>query len=100
MQGTVAVHSFSHSSASWTIETFMCEVFPFSFSHCSLTDMAVSFSSAHVLDLDCFATNVIPLPVFSPQLDCSTMLDSTPVVGFSRGPVRKVKRSAKVVPHP
>ena len=33
MQGTVAVHSFSHSSASWTIETFMCEVFPFSFSH-------------------------------------------------------------------
>ena len=33
MQGAVAVHSFSHSSSSWTIETFMCEVFPFSFSH-------------------------------------------------------------------
>ena len=33
IQGTVAVHSFSHSWASWTMETFMCEVFPFSFSH-------------------------------------------------------------------
>ena len=104
----------------------MWEVFPFSFSHlfpvifvyvivepvrifytvfkfkvtCSLTDVAVSLSSAHVLDLDCFTTNVIPLPVFSPQFDGGTVLDSTPVVGFSRSPVGEVKRSAEVVPHP
>ena len=32
-QGTVAVHSFSHSSVLWTIKTFMWDVFPFSFVH-------------------------------------------------------------------
>ena len=67
---------------------------------CSLTDVAVSFSSTHVLNLDCFTTNVIPLPVFPSQFDRGTVLDSIPVVGFSRGPVGEVKGFAEVVPHP
>ena len=58
---------------------------------CSLTDVTVG---------DCFTTNVIPLPVFPSQFDGCTVLDSTPVVGFSRGPVGEVKGSAEVVPHP
>ena len=32
-QGTVAVHSFSHSSVLWTIKTFIWDVFPSSFVH-------------------------------------------------------------------
>ena len=62
--------------------------------------MAVSLASAHVLNLDCFTTDVIPLAVFSPQLDGSTVLESTPVVGFSWGPVGVVKRFSKVIPNP
>ena len=67
---------------------------------CSLTDVAVGFANGYVLNFDCFASNVIPLPVFPSQFDGRTVLDSTPVVRFSRGPVGEVKRFAEVVPHP
>ena len=67
---------------------------------CSLTDVAVGFANGYVLNFDCFASNVIPLPVFPSQFDGRTVLDSTPVVGLSRGPVRIAKRFSEVVPHP
>ena len=67
---------------------------------CSLTDVTVGFANWYVLNLDCFTTNVIPLPVFPSQFDGGAVLDSTPVVGFSRGLVREVKRFSEVVPHP
>ena len=67
---------------------------------CSLTDVTVGFANGNVLNLDCFTANVIPLPVFPSQFDGGTVLDSTPVVGFSRSPVRIAKRFSEVVPHP
>ena len=87
MQGMVAVHSFSHSSASWTIETFMCEVFPCSFSHffpvsfvyVMLDPAQSNFTSSNMMRVYLPAASQIRLSEVSPSLKFPLLIASHPM---------------------